>query len=100
MELQIIQSKIFEIRGYRVMLDFHLAEMYEVETRTLKQAVKRNLDRFPSDFMFLLTKDEAKKVLQIGVSQFVIPPNYNFGGTTPLAFTELCKYFHNSHYGK
>lgn len=88
MELQIIQSKIFEIRGKRVMLDFHLAEMYEVETRTLKQAVKRNLKRFPDDFMFSLTENEAKEVLQIGVSQFVIPPGYNFGGTTPMAFTE------------
>ena len=47
MELQVIQNKIFEIRGYRVMLDFHLAEMYEVRTKVLKQAVKRNIQRFP-----------------------------------------------------
>ena len=46
MDLQIIQNKIFEIRGCRVMLDFHLAELYQVETRALKQAVKRNLSRF------------------------------------------------------
>ena len=78
-------------------MDFHLAEMYEVETKVLKQTVKRNLKRFPSDFMFLLTEDEANKVLLIGVSQFVIPPDYNFGSTTPLASTELWKYFHNSH---
>ena len=58
MDLQIIQNKIFEVRGYRVMLDLHLAELYQVETRTLKQAVKRNIDRFPSDFMFELSKDE------------------------------------------
>ena len=50
MKLQLIQQKIFEIRGYRVMMDFHLAELYEVENRALKQAVRRNMDRFPSDF--------------------------------------------------
>lgn len=52
MELQLIQNKIYEIRGQRVMLDFDLAEMYDVETRALKQAVKRNINRFPNDFMF------------------------------------------------
>lgn len=59
MELQLIQQKIFEIRGYRVMMDFHLAELYEVENRALKQAVRRNMDRFPSDFMFQLTEKET-----------------------------------------
>ena len=59
MDLQIIQNKIFEVRGCRVMLDYHLAELYQVETRALKQAVKRNIERFPSDFMFVLTKEEA-----------------------------------------
>lgn len=58
MELQLIQNKIFEIRGQRVMLDYDLAEMYEVETKNLKRSVRRNIDRFPSDFMFELTKDE------------------------------------------
>ena len=58
MELQVIQSKIYEIRGERVMLDFDLASLYEVETKYLKRAVRRNIDRFPSDFMFELTKDE------------------------------------------
>ena len=59
MELQIIQNKIFEIRGYRVMLDFDLAELYETETKILKQAVRRNIDRFPTpDFMFVLTQAE------------------------------------------
>ncbi len=47
MELQIIQNKIFEIRGMRVMLDFDLAELYQVETKNLKRAVKRNIERFP-----------------------------------------------------
>lgn len=56
--LQIIQSKIYEIRGQKVMLDFDLAELYGIETKVLKQAVKRNLKRFPSDFMFELTKEE------------------------------------------
>ena len=53
-----IQSKIYEVRGQRVMLDFDLAGMYGVETRVLNQAVKRNIERFPEDFMFQLTKGE------------------------------------------
>ena len=66
MELQIIRQKIYEIRGQKVMLDFDLAELYGVETRTLNQAVKRNIDRFPEDFMFRLSEDEWMR------SQFVI----------------------------
>lgn len=58
-ELQLTQSKIYEIRGQKVMLDFDPAEMYEVETRSLNQAVKRNIERFPEDFMFQLTKEET-----------------------------------------
>ena len=58
MELKIIQSKIYEIRGQQVMLDFDLAELYEVETKRLKEAVRRNITRFPSDFMFELNTDE------------------------------------------
>ena len=88
MDLQIIQNKIFEVRGCRVMLDYHLAELYQVETRALKQAVKRNIERFPSDFMFVLTKEEDNLLLSIGVSQNVIPPDYNFGVAMPMAFTE------------
>ena len=88
MDLQIIQNNIFEVRGCRVMLDYHLAELYQVETRTLKQAVKRNIERFPSDFMFVLTQEEANLLLSIGVSQNVIPPDYNFGVAMPMAFTE------------
>lgn len=60
MDLKIIQSKIYEIRGCRVMLDSDLAALYQVETKALKQAVKRNLDRFPDDFMFELTKEETE----------------------------------------
>lgn len=58
MELQVIQSKIYEIRGVKVMLDFDLAEMYGTETKYLKRSVKNNIKRFPLDFMFELTKDE------------------------------------------
>ena len=58
MDLQIIQDKIHEIRGQKVMLDFDLAEMYQVETRVLNQAVKRNAERFPEDFMFQLSITE------------------------------------------
>ena len=88
MDLQIIQNNIFEVRGCRVMLDYHLAELYQVETRALKQAVKRNIERFPGDFMFVLTQEEANLLLSIGVSQNVIPPDYNFGVAMPMAFTE------------
>ena len=70
------------------MLDYHLAELYQVETRALKQAVKRNIERFPGDFMFVLTREEANLLLSIGVSHFVIPPDYNFGVAMPMAFTE------------
>jgi phage regulator Rha-like protein len=63
-----IQNRIYEIRGERVMLDFDLADLYEVETRVLNQAVKRNIKRFPKDFMFQLTKDEWNDMS----SQFVM----------------------------
>lgn len=88
MDLQIIQNKIFEVRSCRVMLDYHLAELYQVETRALKQAVKRNIERFPGDFMFVLTQEEANLLLSTEVSQNVIPPAYNFGVAMPMAFTE------------
>ena len=88
MNLQIIQNRVFEVRGFRVMTDFHLAEMYQVETRALKQAVRRNIERFPDDFMFELTKNEAIELISIGVSQSVIPHDYNFGSSMPFVFTE------------
>jgi hypothetical protein len=68
--LEAIESRIFVLRGHRVMLDRDLAELYGVETRALNQAVKRNADRFPDDFMFKLTLEEAKAVLALR-SQFV-----------------------------
>ena len=84
-ELQLIQSKIYEIRGQKVMLDFDLAEMYEVETRVLNQAVKRNIERFPEDFMFQLAKDEWQNMS----SQFVMTSRNKRPKTAiPLAFTE------------
>jgi len=89
MELQIIQNKIYEIRGIKVMLDFDLAQLYEVETRTLKQAVRRNIERFPDDFMFKLSKNEANYLINIGVSQNVISPEYNIGSSEMFAFSEL-----------
>jgi hypothetical protein len=58
MQTQFIQQKIFEIRGQKVMLDFDLAELYEVETKVLNQTVKRNIERFPEDFMFRLRNEE------------------------------------------
>lgn len=83
-----IQSLIFKVRGQQVMLDFHLAKLYSVENRQLKQAVRRNIDRFPDDFMFKLTKDEANTLISIGVSKSVIPPGYNLGASEMFAFTE------------
>ncbi len=69
MQLQKIQTKIYEIREQRIMLDFDLAEMYEVQTKNLNLAVKRNLKRFPTDFMFQLTKHEWESLrLQIETS--------------------------------
>lgn len=79
-----IVRHIVLLRGERVMLDVHLAELYEVETRALKQAVRRNRVRFPEDFMYELTKEEAALM----VSQGVIPSLRSLGGTTPFAFTE------------
>lgn len=87
-ELILIENKIYEVRGTKVMLDFDLAELYGIETRTLKQAVRRNIERFPKDFMFMLTKEEANNLIHIGVSQNVISPEYNVGSTNIFAFTE------------
>ena len=83
-----LQQSILTMRGEQVMLDFQLAKLYGVETRVLKQAVNRNIERFPEDFMFRLTKDEANSLISNGGSQFVIPSEYNFGGYAPYAFTE------------
>lgn len=84
-QLDLIQSKIYEIRGQRVMLDRDLAELYQVETRVLNQAVKRNAERFPADFMFQLTAEEWAAMS----SQFVMTSrNKRPKSALPLAFTE------------
>ena len=82
MELQVIQSKIYELRGCKVMLDRDLAELYEVTNTNLNRSVKRNIDRFPEDFMFQLNKEEFDLIFQNGIS--------SWGGTRklPYAFTE------------
>ena len=85
MELQVIQNKIFEVRGYRVMLDFHLAELYNVKTKVLKQAVKRNIQRFPSDFMFELDKEEFHQLVTI-CDQF--PETLKHSSVRTMVFTE------------
>lgn len=88
MELQPIQSKIYEIRGQRVMLDFDLAELYQVETRTLKQAVRRNIERFPGDFMFEITEAEYNCLKNSMTSQIVISNEKGGRRYMPFAFTE------------
>ena len=86
MELQVIQSKIFEIRGHKVMLDFDLAELYEVETKVLKQSVRRNIERFPLDFMFELTFEEAKSLRSQNVTLEAGKGKHS--KYAPFAFTE------------
>lgn len=83
MQLQIIQKKIYEIKDQKVMLDFDLAELYDTDTKRLKEAVRRNINRFPSDFMFQLNKKEFESLRsQIASSKR--------GGTRylPFSFTE------------
>lgn len=98
-----IQSRIYEIRGERVMLDFDLATLYEVETKVLNQAVKRNIQRFPEDFMFQLTNEEwgnlrlqietsnevslSSNIVMMNRSQFVTG-SQKHRGNLPYAFTE------------
>jgi len=83
MELELIKNSIHEIRGKKVILDFELAKMYQTETKRLKEAVRRNIRRFPSDFMFELTSEEWNELR----TQFATSKK---GGTTrpPFAFTE------------
>ncbi len=76
-----IANKIVEVRHEKVILDFCLAEFYGIETRALKQAVRRNFERFPEDFMFELTEDE----MEMMVSQNVIPSKKHYGGATPFS---------------
>ena len=87
-EINVIQSKIYEIRGMRVILDFDLAELYQVETKALKQSVRRNLDRFPEDFMFELTELEYNSLIISLRSQFVTSNAKGGRRYMPFAFTE------------
>ena len=87
MDIQIIQNKIYEIRGQRVMLDFDLAELYQVPTKVLKQAVRRNSERFPSDFMFEITESEYN-VLKISLRSQSVTSNKGGIRYMPFAFTE------------
>ena len=70
------------------MLHFDLAELYQVETRVLKQAVRRNIDRFPEDFLIILSESESKQLILNRASQIVIPSGYNTGGAGIFLFTE------------
>lgn len=80
----IIQSKIMVIRGKKVLLDKDIAVLYDVKPIVLRQQIKRNFERFPEDFMFILTEDEIKNM----VSQNVIPSKKHFGGSLPYVFKE------------
>ena len=82
-----IERRIFEIRGHQVMLDRDLAELYEVETKVLNQAVKRNRERFPEDFMFELTKEEGQEILRSRSQSVTLKRGQNIK-YAPYAFTE------------
>lgn len=86
--LEKIQSRIYEVRGVRVMLDFDLAALYQVETRVLKQTVRRNLERFPEDFMFEMTEQEYNSLIISLRSQFVTSNERGGRRYMPFAFTE------------
>ena len=84
MHLVSIQNKTYEINGISVMLDFDLAELYEVETRVLNQAIKRNIDSFPEDFMFRLTKEQWNEIM----SSQIVMTSKRPKSALPYAFTE------------
>jgi len=83
-----MQDKIYIVRDQKVMLDLHLAEIYEVETRILNQSVKRNIDRFPADFMFKLTQQEWNRIISSSQIVMMKIPRNRTGKYLPLAFTE------------
>ncbi|GHT03691.1 DNA-binding protein [Bacteroidia bacterium] len=85
MELQTIQNRIHEIRQYKVMLDYDLAEMYGIKTKVLKQAVKRNIQRFPPDFMFELSNKELYELVT-DCDRF--PEALKHSSVNPMVFTE------------
>jgi hypothetical protein len=79
-----IKNKIYTVRGIQVMLDRDLAELYQVKDIRLREQVKRNIERFPTDFMFQLTNKEVETM----VSQNAIPSKQHLGGSLPYAFSE------------
>jgi preprotein translocase subunit SecA len=83
--LPVIENKIYEIRGIQVMFDFDLAEMYDVQTKRLKEQVRRNIDRFPSDFMFQLTKTEWTELV---ANCDQLPESIRHSSVAPFAFTQ------------
>lgn len=82
---EVVMNQIFNIRGHKVMLDFHLSLLYEAENRVLKQAVKRKQRRFPEDFMFQLTREEWRELITICDN---LPEGAKYSPATPFAFTE------------
>lgn len=91
MNLITIQNKIYEARGIKIMLDFDLAELYEVETRVLNQSIKRNIESFPDDFMFRLTKeewDEISSSQSVMMSSQSVMTSKRPKSALPYAFTE------------
>src|SRR6267142_1982018 len=82
--IQLVERRIYLIRGQKVMLDRDLADLYQVKPIALRQQVKRNEERFPDDFMYQLTEEEA----DILVSQNVIPSRQSLGGYLPYSFTQ------------
>ena len=97
-----IQARIYLVRGVQVMIDRDLALLYGVENRALRQAVRRNSEKFPDDFLLKLTDSESNNLITNGVSQTVIPSGYNTGGMQMYAFTEqgvsmLATVLHSKH---
>ena len=88
MNLTNIQQKIYEVRGAKVMLDFDLAILYDVETRVLNQSIKRNIDSFPIDFMFRLTQEEWQEISSSQIVMMDTVPKNRSGKYLPFVFTE------------
>ena len=92
MHLITIQNKIYEVNGIKIMLDFDLAELYEVETRVLNQAIKRNIASFPEDFMFRLTTEEWEEIsssqIVMMMSSQIVMTSKRPKSALPYAFTE------------
>lgn len=88
MKIELIQNKIYEIRGEKVMLDFDIAHLYEVETRVFNQAIKRNIESFPKDFMFRLTTSEWHEISSSQIVMMDKLPKNRTGRYLPYVFTE------------